>query len=52
MDEHTSVRVTRELRKAGWTGARALVGGWKAWLEKGMPVEETAERRTGGQAVG
>jgi rhodanese-related sulfurtransferase len=40
MDEHTSVRVTRELRKAGWIGARALVGGWKAWLLRGLPVEE------------
>jgi hypothetical protein len=40
MDEHTSVRVTRELRKAGWPGARALVGGWKRYLELGLPVEE------------
>jgi rhodanese-related sulfurtransferase len=40
MDEHTSVRVTRELRKAGWIGARALVGGRKAWLERGLPVQE------------
>jgi hypothetical protein len=28
------------LRKAGWMGARALVGGWKAYLERGLPVEE------------
>jgi len=40
MAEHTSVRVTRELRKAGWPGARALVGGWKRYLELGLPVEE------------
>jgi len=39
MDEHTSVRVTRDLRKAGWMGARALVGGWKSYLERGLPVE-------------
>jgi hypothetical protein len=42
MDEHTSVRVTQELRKACWMGARALVGGWKAGLELGLPVERKA----------
>ncbi|NOT07652.1 MAG: hypothetical protein HOP28_05515 [Gemmatimonadales bacterium] len=42
MDEYTSVRVTRELRKAGWPGARALVGGWKGWLERGFPVTKKA----------
>jgi hypothetical protein len=40
MAEHTSVRVTRELQKAGWRGARALVGGWKRYLELDLPVEE------------
>ena len=40
MNEHSSVRVTRELKKAGWIGARALVGGWKKYLEKGLPVVE------------
>jgi 3-mercaptopyruvate sulfurtransferase SseA len=31
--------VARELQKAGWSKARALVGGWKAWQETGLPVE-------------
>jgi len=31
--------VARELQQAGWPKARALVGGWKAWLDAGMPVE-------------
>jgi len=39
MAEHTSVRVTRELQQAGWPGARAFVGGWKAWQERDLPVE-------------
>ncbi|HEX5409495.1 MAG TPA: rhodanese-like domain-containing protein [Gemmatimonadaceae bacterium] len=29
----------RELRKAGWTNARVLVGGWAAWQQAGLPVE-------------
>jgi 3-mercaptopyruvate sulfurtransferase SseA len=31
--------VARELRKAGWKKARALVGGWKAWEKAGLPIE-------------
>ena len=31
--------MVRELQKAGWTKARALVGGWKAWQAAGLPVE-------------
>jgi 3-mercaptopyruvate sulfurtransferase SseA len=31
--------VARELQKAGWTKARALVGGWEAWQTAGLPVE-------------
>jgi len=31
--------VARELRDAGWPDARALVGGWSAWLDAGLPVE-------------
>jgi 3-mercaptopyruvate sulfurtransferase SseA len=31
--------VARELRKAGWSNARALLGGWRAWQETGLPVE-------------
>jgi 3-mercaptopyruvate sulfurtransferase SseA len=30
--------VVRELRRAGWTNARALVGGWRAWQDQGLPV--------------
>jgi hypothetical protein len=26
------------LRKAGWTKAYALVGGWNAWVGEQMPV--------------
>jgi len=31
--------VVRELRRAGWSNARALVGGWAAWQKAGLPVE-------------
>jgi hypothetical protein len=41
--------VVLELRKAGWTQARALVGGWAAWQEAGLPIEPKAE---GGAAEG
>jgi 3-mercaptopyruvate sulfurtransferase SseA len=27
------------LQRAGWAKARALVGGWTAWLMSGRPVE-------------
>jgi 3-mercaptopyruvate sulfurtransferase SseA len=30
--------VALALRQAGWTHARALVGGWRAWLDAGLPV--------------
>lgn len=39
MDEATSARVALELQRAGWPNARALVGGWQAWEESGLPVE-------------
>jgi 3-mercaptopyruvate sulfurtransferase SseA len=35
--------VVLELRKAGWNQARALVGGWAAWQEAGLPVEPKPE---------
>lgn len=38
-NEATSTRITRELRRAGWPQARALVGGWAAWQQAGLPVE-------------
>jgi 3-mercaptopyruvate sulfurtransferase SseA len=31
--------VARELRRDGWPRARALVGGWVAWREAGLPFE-------------
>jgi 3-mercaptopyruvate sulfurtransferase SseA len=31
--------VARELQKAGWNRARALVGGWEGWQKAGLPVE-------------
>jgi len=31
--------VVRELQRAGWTRARALIGGWEGWQKAGMPVE-------------
>jgi sodium/hydrogen antiporter len=37
-NDSTSERVAGELRKAGWTHARALRGGWNAWVEEKMPV--------------
>jgi 3-mercaptopyruvate sulfurtransferase SseA len=30
--------VALELQRAGWPRARALVGGWQAWLDAGLPV--------------
>lgn len=32
-----------QLRKAGWSKARALVGGWQAWQDAGLPVEPKSE---------
>jgi 3-mercaptopyruvate sulfurtransferase SseA len=32
--------VALELRKAGWPKAVALIGGWQAWVEAGLPVAE------------
>jgi 3-mercaptopyruvate sulfurtransferase SseA len=39
VDEATSARVARRLRAAGWPKARALVGGWRAWRDAGLPVK-------------
>jgi 3-mercaptopyruvate sulfurtransferase SseA len=47
MDEATSARVARELRRAGWRKARALVGGWRAWRDEGLPVEPKEEELAG-----
>ena len=38
-NEETSGRVTRDLHRAGWPRARALVGGFDAWRAAGLPVE-------------
>jgi sodium/hydrogen antiporter len=39
-NEETSLRATGELQRAGWSRARALVGGFAAWREAGLPVEQ------------
>jgi 3-mercaptopyruvate sulfurtransferase SseA len=31
--------VARDLRRAGWKKASALIGGWKAWVDAGLPTE-------------
>jgi len=31
-------RTARDLIKAGWTNARAIIGGWDAWLAAGLPL--------------
>jgi rhodanese-related sulfurtransferase len=36
--------VAQELRKKGFTLARPLAGGFAAWRDAGMPVEERNER--------
>jgi 3-mercaptopyruvate sulfurtransferase SseA len=36
--------VVRELRKAGWPNARALIGGWAALKDSGLPIEEDAQK--------
>jgi 3-mercaptopyruvate sulfurtransferase SseA len=35
--------VARKLREGGWPKARALVGGWRAWQEAGLPLEPKEE---------
>ncbi|HEX6966860.1 MAG TPA: hypothetical protein VF166_13775 [Gemmatimonadaceae bacterium] len=40
--------MARELRQAGWPKARALVGGWAAWLQAGLPTEPPRERTPAG----
>jgi 3-mercaptopyruvate sulfurtransferase SseA len=35
--------VAQELKRAGWTRARALIGGWEEWQRAGMPVEAKPE---------
>lgn len=37
-DEKTSGRVAKELKQAGWSDVRALIGGWNAWEAAGMPT--------------
>ncbi|HMQ29749.1 MAG TPA: hypothetical protein PKD53_03435 [Chloroflexaceae bacterium] len=35
--------MAHELQRAGWANARALVGGWQAWLDAGLPVAPRAD---------
>lgn len=51
-NDRTSVHVAGELRQAGWPRARALVGGWDAWQEAGLPRElKTAQGGAHGEVV-
>jgi len=62
--EQISARAVQELKKQGFGNAAALVGGWDAWVQAGLPVEGTnvttrpalppppAEGRAGGQRGG
>jgi 3-mercaptopyruvate sulfurtransferase SseA len=43
--------VARELRRAGWPRARALVGGWAAWQQAGLSVEPKAKHTAEGGAT-
>jgi rhodanese-related sulfurtransferase len=38
-DDGTSVRVARQLLELGFKQARALKGGWNAWMQANGPVE-------------
>jgi 3-mercaptopyruvate sulfurtransferase SseA len=35
--------VARELKAAGWSNARALIGGWDAWKQATLPVQPRKE---------
>jgi len=37
--------VARDLRRAGWQRARALVGGWDAWQAAGLPTDAKADAK-------
>jgi 3-mercaptopyruvate sulfurtransferase SseA len=41
--------VAFELRRAGWSQARALIGGWAAWQAAGLPVEPRTFAREDGE---
>lgn len=36
--------MAHELQQAGWHHARALVGGWQAWVDAGLPVVAREEQ--------
>jgi NhaP-type Na+/H+ or K+/H+ antiporter len=38
-NDETSARVAGELKKAGWARTRVIEGGWNAWINAGLPVE-------------
>ncbi|HSF29878.1 MAG TPA: hypothetical protein VLK82_05325 [Candidatus Tectomicrobia bacterium] len=40
--------MAQELRQAGWINSRALIGGWNAWQDAGLPVESKAVPDTQG----
>ena len=41
--EQLSVRGAQEMKKQGIEKTAALVGGWNAWVEAGLPTEKVAE---------
>jgi rhodanese-related sulfurtransferase len=47
VNEVTALRVTRALRKAGWSRTRALVGGWQGWVDAGLPLARKAPSASG-----
>lgn len=38
-------RVAKTLREKGYTNARALEGGYKAWCDAGLPLEDISDIR-------
>lgn len=39
MEEHSSARAAQILLENGFKSARALLGGFNAWVKAGLPVE-------------
>jgi sodium/hydrogen antiporter len=46
-NEETSMQAAADLRRAGWSRARALVGGWDAWRTADLPVEIAEKQEAG-----
>jgi len=39
VQEHTSARAALLLQQAGFADAAAILGGWSAWQQAGLPAE-------------